>query len=129
MNRFCFILAISLALPSCVGGSLRNHGDLETFPLRDATKEEGVRLKKCLQAARYYQELRKEKEGQPYKRAADIPGKKYCGDFKMKLDQTDAGYEISAELIDDDQMVRWSIGEDGVIEEHMDTDFDEDMEF
>jgi hypothetical protein len=129
MNRFCFVAIVSVILSSCVGGSLRNHEDMETFPLRDATKEEGARLKKCLQAKRYYQELRKEKEGEPYKRAADIPGKKYCGDFKMKLEQADSGYEISAEITDDDQMVRWSIGEDGVIEEHMEPEYDDEMEF
>ncbi|RYZ94153.1 MAG: hypothetical protein EOP11_26780 [Proteobacteria bacterium] len=128
MKRFGLGLALIL-LPACVGGSLRDHGDLENFPLREATKEEGVRLKKCLQAARYYQELRKEKEGETYKRAADIPGKKYCGAYKMGLSKGDAGYEISAEFSDDDQTVRWSIGEDGVIEEHLDPKYDDDMEF
>jgi hypothetical protein len=129
MKRFCFVVAPALLLSACVGGSLRNHKDLEEYPLREATKAEGAALKKCLLASRYYQELRKEKEGAPYKRAADIPSKKYCADYKLSLNDTEKGYEITAELTDDDQTVRWSIGEDGVIEEHMDTGYDDEMEF
>ena len=129
MKRICLVAAASLLLSSCVGGSFRNHHDIEEFPLREATKEEGAALKKCLLAARYYQELRKEKQGDTYKRAADIPSKKYCSNFKLSLNDTPQGYEITAELTDDDQTVRWSIGEDGVMEEHMDTGYDDEMEF
>lgn len=129
MKRICFALLAATSLSACVGGSLRNHKDLEEFPLREATKAEGTALKKCLLAARYYMELRKEKEGEAYKRAADIPGKKYCSDYKLSLNGTEKGYEITAELTDDDQTVRWSIGEDGVIEEHLDPGYDDEMEF
>ena len=118
-----------LLLPSCLGGSFRNHKELEDFPLREATKAEGKGLKRCLQASRYYMELRKEQKGEPYRRAADIPHQKYCKPYKMSLDQTEHGYELTAELTENESTVRWSIGENDVIEEHIEPKYDDELEF
>ena len=124
------LLLASLLFTACVGGSLRNHEELENFPIRDATKDEGHELKRCLKAAHYYMELRKQKTGKPYARAAEIPSKKYCPDFKLSLGEAESGgYEITAAFSDGDNTVRWSINENAVIEEHLPETPDADLEF
>lgn len=128
--RILSLFFVALFFTSCVGGSLRNHEELENFPIREATKDEGRELKRCLKAAHYYMELRKQKTGKPYARASEIPSQKYCSDFKLSLGEAEAGgYEITAAFSDGDNTVRWSINESGVIEEHLAETIDDSLEF
>jgi hypothetical protein len=116
-----------LLLTSCVSGSFGNHREIEDYPLRAATREEGRRLKRCLRAAHRAQENYKHKTGNYASRVRDLPIDDACQDFTMGQRQTGEGYEIRAQFSEDESTVRWSITSAGVIEEHLDpgiTDLD-----
>ena len=65
------------------------------------------------------QEHRRKKTGKYARRLKDLPIDNYCGDFLMAQQCTKTGYEIRAELREDEHTVRWSVNEKGVIEEHL----------
>jgi hypothetical protein len=110
-----------LLLPACVGGSLSNHEGIEEYPLRGANKDEAKSLKRCLLTAH---------EGMEKK----IPRAKSkvddnCEGYRLRHNRTNDGYEIMAQFHEDENTVRWTINQDGVIEEHLDPELDEDLEF
>lgn len=127
MKKACLILA--LTLPACVGGTLSNHDSIEEYPLRGASDRESNRLKRCLRAAYAAQESQKETKGQYYKRASDIPVDSACQGLLLGQNRTDSGYEIMAQFHENESTVRWTINQDGVIEEHLDPEYNDDLEF
>jgi len=105
-----------------MGGTLSDTKDFEMFPLRGASESEGKELKRCLKSAHHYQEQRKLKTGKFARRLKDLPIDRYCSDFLMAQSGTNSGYEIRAEIRENEQTVRWSVNEKGVIEEHLEGD-------
>ena len=123
------ILLLSLLLPGCVGGTLGNTSEFEEYPIREATAGEGRRLKTCLRAAHHVQTKHKEAKGRYYGRASDLPVEAYCEGFVLSQAPIEGGYEISAQFHDNEQTVRWSVNHDGVIEEHLGSSLDDDIDF
>lgn len=118
-----------LSLPGCVGGTLSNHAEVEEYPLRGATAEEGKRLKRCLRAAYKAQQIQKKKTGKFYRHSKELPVDDECQDFILKQSRTEDGYEIMAQFHEGESTVRWSINAEGVIEEHLDPNADADIDF
>ncbi|MGZ3652113.1 MAG: hypothetical protein ACXVB9_12910 [Bdellovibrionota bacterium] len=127
--NFLVLLLLCLALPGCVGGTLSDTSDFEMFPLRAASTSEGKELKRCLQAAHAAQDHAKKKTGHYMRKVRELPIDSYCSGFRMGQSGTPTGYEIRAEIHEDDTMVRWSVNEKGVIEEHLDPEGNADLEF
>lgn len=127
-RSFAFACFIAASLAGCVGGTLSNHDEIEILPIRPATKKEGVGLKRCLLAARAAQEARLKKTGHYAKKAKSLPLDDDCGGFILTQGRSNTGYEIRAEIHDDETMVRWSVNEKGVVEEHLDTENGEEIE-
>ena len=119
MKKKQILSLLPLLLAGCVGGTLSDTKDFEMFPLRSASEAEGKELKRCLKAAHHYQEQYRKKTGKPARKLKELPLVKYCSDFLMAQKGTATGYEIRAEIREDDQTVRWSVNEKGVIEEHL----------
>jgi hypothetical protein len=123
MKRFTLQLLVSLplliSLASCVGGTLSDTKDFEMYPLRGATAEEAKDLKHCLKTAHLLQEHLRKKTGKYARRVKDLPIDNSCGDFLMAQNRTPEGYEILAEKREDEHAVRWSVNQQGVIEEHL----------
>ncbi len=126
--RWLFIL--SFLLQACVGGTLSNTKDMEDYPLREADKNEGQRLKRCLHSAHQAQVAHKKKTGAYYSRTKDMPIEDDCGDFSMSqsINNTGDQYEIVAQFNEGESTVRWSINQDGIIEEHLDAEYNDDWE-
>lgn len=123
-----FLLLLSVVQVGCVGGTLSDTKDFEMFPLRGASQEEGAGLKKCLKTAHRMQELQKKKTGKFARRLKDLPIDRECDDYLMAQQGRPGGYEIRAEIRENEQTVRWSVNQDGVIEEHLDGDDDQYLE-
>ncbi len=124
------IWVLGFLLVGCVGGTLSNKDDLEMYPLRAATEAEGTRLKHCLDNAHKLQERRMRKTGKYYRRTVDMPLDSFCQGFLLAQTNTPEGYEILAQFHEDEQSVRWSVNENGEIDEHLDAgDEYEDLEF
>lgn len=121
-------LSLAMALPGCVGGTFGDHRSIEMFPLRAASDSESKDLKRCLKAARQAQEIRKRKTGKYARKVRDLPVDSYCNGFLMSQGGTEAGYEIRAELRESETTVRWSVNQQGVIEEHLDPETEPDLE-
>lgn len=113
-------LGWALILSSCVGGSLRTHPDLEEYPLRPATPSEAARLKPCLRAGHAAMVAYVEKHRRYPKRSAELPIDAACQGLFLGLRRTGAGYELMAQFHENEQTVRWTVNQDGVIEEHLD---------
>jgi hypothetical protein len=124
--KICF-LAIFLLLTSCIGGTFGNHTDIEEYPLRAASDGEGAKLKRCLKAAHFVQEKHHRKTGAYYKRTSDMPVDSYCQGFLLAQNRTKNGYEIMAQFHEGESTVRWTVNQAGVIEEHLDGDYDGDL--
>ncbi len=124
-----FLCLTALMLAGCVGGTLGNHQDIEMFPLRSASDSEGQKLKRCLKNARALQEHHKKKTGKYVRKLQELPIDDYCNGLLLTQTGTATGYEIRAELREDDTTVRWSINEEGVVEEHLDPEAEPDLEF
>ena len=119
--RFSAILGILLcSLSGCVGGSFGNHEDFEMFPLRAASDAEGKSLKHCLKFVHRAQENYKKKTGHYARKPRELEIDGECQGFLMAEQGTPTGYEVRAELREDETTVRWSVNEQGVIEEHLD---------
>lgn len=117
-KHLALLLALAL-LPACVGGTLSDTKAFEMFPLRAATTDEGPGLKTCLKAAHKAQEHYRKKTGQWARRVKQLPIDQYCGDYLMSQSGTPSGWEIKAEIRENETAVRWSVNERGVIEEHL----------
>lgn len=128
VKNFAFALFL-IFLPACVGGTLGNHDSIEEYPLRGASDAESKKLKRCLKAAYHFQEARKKKSGTYYKRPSDMPVDDYCQGLLLGQNKTETGYEIMAQLHENENTVRWTINQDGVIEEHLDPEYNDDLEF
>jgi hypothetical protein len=125
-----YLLLVALILQACsLGGDLKDHPDLESLPLREATKEEGNRLKLCLRAVHHVMAKQKEAKGAYYERAAALPTKKYCEGIKLRLDTEAEAYEATGSIPEEDYVVRWTVNQDGIMEELSDPDMDDDFEF
>jgi hypothetical protein len=120
-------LLFALLLTSCVGGTLRNKNEFEEYPLRMATEKEGKKLKTCLLAAYSYQVKKKEKTGEYYRKAKDIPVDEYCEGFQLGQKFLPNGFEIVAQFHEGDASVRWTVNQDKVVEEHYDEDPEEEF--
>jgi hypothetical protein len=120
---------LAAALCGCVGGTLGDHRGIEMLPLRAASDDEGKYLKSCLQSAQREQLRHRQKTGKFARKIHDLPVGRECRDFLLSQAGTKTGYEIRAELREDESEVLWSVNEKGVIEEHMDPDADLDLEF
>jgi hypothetical protein len=119
------IYALSLLLlSSCVGGTFGNHTDIEEYPLRTASTSESNKLKRCLKAAHFVQEKHRQKTGELYKRTSEMPVDSYCQGFMLAQNRTKNGYEIMAQFHEGESTVRWTVNQAGVIEEHLDSDYD-----
>jgi|GEM_PF-4573166 len=130
----CAFLLLPVFLVGCVGGTLSDTKDYEIFPLRGASQSEAKDLKRCLKAAHGLQEHLRKKTGKYARRIKDLPIENNCSDFLMAQNRTNTGYEILAEIREDEHAVRWSVNENGVIEEHLEdgadpTNDDQFMEF
>ena len=128
MARHALTLLALLLLPACVGGTLSDTSAFEMFPLRGASPEEGKGLKRCLKAAHQAQEKYRKKTGKWARRVKLLPLDEYCDDYRMTQSGTPTGFEIRAELRENETTVRWSVNEQGVIEEHLDGGSDEYLE-
>ena len=117
-----------LLLCGCVGGTLGDTKDFEMFPLRAATGQEGRGLKRCLQTAHKAQEAYRRKHGKYARRTRELPIDADCSGFNVGQKGTPTGYEIRAELREDDTTVRWSVNEKGLIEEHLDPESETELE-
>jgi len=124
-----FLLPLLFSLHGCVGGTLSDTSDYEMFPLRAASTGEGKDLKRCLKAAHAAQDYAKKKTGHYLRKVRELPIDSYCSGFRMGQSGTPTGYEIRAEIHEDDTMVRWSVNEKGLIEEHLDPEGNADLEF
>lgn len=122
------IFLVPLIFAACVSGSFRTHADLEEYPLRPATESEAARLKPCLRAGHAAMESYRERHGRYPKRSAELPVDAACNGFFLGLHRTTEGYELMAQFHENDQTVRWTVNQDGVIEEHLDEEI-EDLEF
>jgi hypothetical protein len=122
-------IPIILLLSSCVGGSLGNHADIEEYPLREATEQEGNRLKRCLLAAHSAYERHRERTGNPARRTSELRVDADCQGFFLGQKRTPEGYEIMAQFHQGFTTVRWSVNQDGVVEEHLEVEFDDGMDF
>ncbi len=130
MKHFLPAVAACLFLSSCVGGTLSDTKDFEMFPLRAASQAEGKELKRCLKFAHKLQEHRFKRTGKYARRLKGLPINNECGDFLMAQKGTQTGFEILAEIREDEHAVRWSVNEKGVIEEHLEgNDNDQYMDF
>lgn len=123
----CALGLLALGLTACVGGSLRTHPDLEEYPLRSATESEAARLKPCLRAGHAAMETYRKRHGRYPKRASELPIDAACNGFFLGLRRSAAGYELMAQFHENEQTVRWTVNQDGVIEEHLDEEI-EDLE-
>lgn len=126
--KIAAILALFL-LTSCVGGTLSSTNDLEEYPLRAANEKEGKRLKACLKAAHAAQTASIKKTGKIRRKVSELPIDDPCNGFIMGMKFLDDGYEIMAQFHENDTTVRWSVNQDGIIEEHLDTEVDDDLGF
>jgi len=122
------ILPFLILLSSCVGGSLGNPSEFEQYPLRSASESEGKKLKRCLRQAYAAQEKKKKQTGKLYRKASELPVDNECHGLYLHQKQTNKGYEIMAQFHENENTVRWSINQDGIMEEHLDEDFDVDLE-
>jgi len=127
--RLFLAFSLALVLPACVGGTFGDTSEYEMFPLRGATKEEGRGLKRCLRAAYAAQEKARKRTGHLVRKIKDLPIEWDCGDLHVTQHRTPSGYEILAELHKHESAVRWSVNEKGVIEEHLDSEGDAELEF
>ncbi len=126
-KHFALLLSL-LLLPACVGGTLSDTKEFEMFPLRGASTDEGPGLKRCLKAAHKAQEHYHEKTGKWARRVKQLPIDEYCNNFLMSQIGTPSGWEIRAEIRENETAVRWSVNEQGVIEEHLEGGSDEYLE-
>jgi tRNA isopentenyl-2-thiomethyl-A-37 hydroxylase MiaE len=111
-----------------MSATLSNHDDIEMFPLRAATSAEGKQLKQCLQAARGAQLEHRRRTGKLASKISELNIDAYCDGLSVKQRRTSTGYEILAEKREDENTVRWSVNEHGVIEEHLDAAPDGELE-
>lgn len=119
MNAF-LALSIALLLSACVSGSLRVDPELEEYPLRSATSKESKGLKRCLRAGHAAMEAYKQKKHRIPRKARELPLDEPCSDYLMTIQPTQSGYELMAQFHENDQTVRWTVNEEGTIEEHLD---------
>ncbi|MGZ3694752.1 MAG: hypothetical protein ACXWQO_11255 [Bdellovibrionota bacterium] len=126
-NSLYFMLLILLS--GCVGTTFGNHQDIEEYPLRGATEQEGKRLKKCLRTAFNAQQIHKQKTGKFYRHSSELPVDDACQGFILAQKRTEEGYEIMAQFHEEETTVRWTINEQGVIEEQLDPNADADIDF
>jgi hypothetical protein len=130
MIRKHALAALSLLLlPACVGGTLGDTSEFEMFPLRPATRSEGKDLKRCLKAAHAAQEAHRRRFRHYARKVRELSLDDACGDLMLRQKSTSTGYEIRAEIHEDETAVRWSVNEKGVIEEHLEPEGDVDLEF
>ncbi len=127
MNTLTFVFT-ALLLASCVGGTLRAKNEYEEYPLRQASAKEGRVLKRCLLAAYEAQLDHREKTGEYYRRARELPIGNNCDDLQVGQKFTSDGFEIIAQFHEGESTVRWSVNQDKVVEEHYEEGGDE-MEF
>ena len=122
------LLLCFFSLSSCVGSSLSDTTEFEMFPLRAASNTEAKGLKRCLKSAHSAQEEHRKKTGRYFRKVQDLPLESPCNGFILRQKRTPSGYEILAELHEDETAVRWSVNEKGVIEEHLDSEGEPDLE-
>jgi hypothetical protein len=128
--RLLLPLFLGLALSGCVSGTFGNHQEIEDFPLRGATEQEGKQLKRCLKMAYRVQQEHKKKTGKFYRHASEMPVDDACQGFKLAQKRTEEGFEIMAQLTEGESTVRWTINAEGVIEELLDPESsDQDLDF
>ena len=113
---------------SCVGGTFGDASEFEMFPLRSATQSEAKDLKHCLKTAHAAQDLNRQKTGHYARRVKDLPLDSACGGLRLAQKGTATGYEINAEIHEDESAVVWSVNEKGLIEEHLDNEGQGDLE-
>ena len=127
--RFAYFIPLALLpLAGCVGGTLGDASEFEMFPLRSASSSESKDLKKCLKTAHAAQERFRKKTGHYARKVRELPIDDVCNGFRMGEKGTPTGYEIKAELKEDETMVVWSVNEKGTIEEHLEPEGDADLE-
>ena len=122
-----FLCLLLLSLAGCVGGTLGDASEFEMFPLRSASTAEGKKLKRCLKTAHAAEELRKKQTGHYARKVRELPIDDDCGGFRMGQKGTPTGYEIRAEIHENETLVLWSVNEKGVIEEHLDPEGEVDL--
>src|SRR4051812_7569745 len=128
MRAAYFFPLLLLSFTSCVGGTLGDASEFEMFPLRSASTSESKELKRCLKSAHAAQEHFRKKTGHYARRVRELPVDDTCNGFRMGEKGTPTGYEIRAELKENETMVLWSVNEKGTIEEHLDPEGDADLE-
>lgn len=130
MKRKRCSLFLFLFLSGCVGGTFGNHEEVEMYPLRSASESEAKALKRCLRAAYAAQTAHIKSKGKPYRKTSDMPVDAYCQGIMLAQIGTPGGYEIMGQIHRDESTVRWTINQEGVIEEHLDNaPSDADLEF
>jgi hypothetical protein len=112
-----------------MGGSFGNHQDIEEYSLRSASESESKRLKRCLRSALAAQTRHQKKTGKFYRNTGELDVDDECQGFSLSQKRSDQGLEIMAQFNENDSTVRWTINQDGVIEEHLDGEEMEDLEF
>lgn len=122
MRRISLAFCLCAILTSCASASLSEKNDLEEYPLRSATDGESANLKRCLRAVEVVQKDQFEKKGEYFKKTKDLPIGRECLDFLVGLRSNGKKYEAIVQFHDNETTVRWSITDQGVIEEHMDED-------
>lgn len=113
-----------------MGSTLSRNRDIEEYPLRSASEREGRQLKACLRSAFRAQKEHYKKTGKIFRKASEIPVDSSCDDLLLAQKTTDKGFEIVAEIRENETTVHWTINQSGVIEEHLDgSGEDQELEF
>ncbi|MCO5142861.1 MAG: hypothetical protein M9962_07215 [Oligoflexia bacterium] len=109
----------TLLLSSCVGGTLSDTSEIEEYPLRPATREESAQLKQCLLSLFDAQNLYATKHNGSIPPLSDLALDNECNRIRIQRKKTEDGFEILGEFHKNENTVRWSVNQHGVIEEHL----------
>ncbi len=124
MKKFLAPL-FALLLSACVSGSMRVDPEIEEYPLRSATPSEAKGLKRCLRAGHAAMEAFKEKNKRYPRRTRQLNLDDECPGYHMAIKTEAEAYELMAQFHEEEQTIRWSVNQEGTIEEHLDEGMDD----
>ena len=127
--KIIFAIFCLLSLSSCVSGSFGNHQDIEEYPLRSATKDEAKDLKRCLRSAYQSQQKEMESTGKYFRKVSELSLDGSCQGFLLAMKHRKGGYLVTAQFHSEETTVRWTINQDGVIEDYLDPQMDDEIDF